>query len=774
LIYYFNESQSSPISGYKVLSIEPSGAAEQTVVATTSGTTPVLVSDFISDEIGQPLIPFGAQRFHIHFLKSNSGNDIEAFAELQLADSTGTLIGSTLTTNVASIGYIDASTPVETLFDVVFPSIVIDPTDRMVVRLYVREASGGSSHNVTFYTEGTSNYSYVVTSLSAPAGDQGPQGPQGPTGTQGVQGSTGAQGVQGVQGPQGFQGFQGHQGDTGAQGFQGTQGFQGAQGTQGFQGDTGAQGATGAQGFQGTQGTQGTQGFQGPTGPQGLTGAQGFQGDQGPTGPQGVQGTTGAQGATGAQGVQGPQGFQGFQGVQGPQGAGTITGSGTTNTLPKFTSSTAIGDSSITDDGTAVIITRSTKSILLNANVSALNVDAEIEITSGMNLFFKLGGSERMRITSGGIVGIAVTPSSWSSSFKALQVGTASLSQNNNTTAYIGSNWVSESGGDKYITTNAAAIYAQNAGAHIWYNAPSGTAGDTMSFTERMRITSGGDTEVRSGNKLNIYRTDNTRAMKLYTTSNECVVDAWEATSEPLMLRSNGTSGRVVIHTNGSERMRITSGGVSVFGYTAAVGTAFSPPVQVKAGAGTGNGFGIISGNNEMAGGLQLTSSGSNSLQITADPDNLRASSEIAFSIDGSQKMVVTSGGNQLIGTTTDNGNRLQVNGNTSIKDARIITNSDNVLNNGTITVSTQGGGFSGFMIVSSTLTVDANFRTATTYSYFGRGTGLTVTQIATANGTGGGQSFTVQNGGSGVIQVTNTSGSTCTIIITLFGSVSP
>jgi hypothetical protein len=260
LIYYLNESQSSPISGYKVLSIEPSGAAEQTVVATTSGTTPVLVSDFISDEIGQSLIPFGTQRFHIHFLKANSGNSIEAFAELQLADSTGTLIGSTLTTNVVLIGYIDAVTPVETLFDVVLPSIVIDPTDRMVVRLYVKELSGGSSHNVTFYTEGTSNYSYVITSLSAPAGDQGPQGPQGPTGTQGVQGSTGAQGVQGVQGPQGFQGFQGHQGDTGAQGFQGTQGFQGAQGTQGFQGNTGAQGATGAQGPQGTQGFQGPQG----------------------------------------------------------------------------------------------------------------------------------------------------------------------------------------------------------------------------------------------------------------------------------------------------------------------------------------------------------------------------------------------------------------------------------------------------------------------------------------------------------------------------------
>jgi hypothetical protein len=53
--------------------------------------------------------------------------------------------------------------------------------------------------------------------------------------------------------------------------------------------------------------------------------------------------------------------------------------------------------------------TRSGKKIELNANVSNLNVDAEIEVTSGMNLYYKLGGSERMRITSGGNVLINTT-----------------------------------------------------------------------------------------------------------------------------------------------------------------------------------------------------------------------------------------------------------------------------------------------------------------------------------------------------------------------------
>jgi hypothetical protein len=79
--------------------------------------------------------------------------------------------------------------------------------------------------------------------------------------------------------------------------------------------------------------------------------------------------------------------------------------------------------------------------------------------------------------------------------------------------------------------------------------------------TERMRITSAGNTEIRSGNILNIYRTDNTRALQLSTTNNECLIDAWAASSEPLMLRSNGSGGRIVFHTNGAEQVRINPDG---------------------------------------------------------------------------------------------------------------------------------------------------------------------------------------------------------------------
>ena len=45
----------------------------------------------------------------------------------------------------------------------------------------------------------------------------------------------------------------------------------------------------------------------------------------------------------------------------------------------------------------------------------------------------------------------------------------------------------------KYIVSDFASQYEQYNGTHVWQTAPSGTAGNTITFTERMRITSNGD-----------------------------------------------------------------------------------------------------------------------------------------------------------------------------------------------------------------------------------------------------------------------------------------
>ena len=77
-----------------------------------------------------------------------------------------------------------------------------------------------------------------------------------------------------------------------------------------------------------------------------------------------------------------------------------------------------------------------------------------------------------------------------------------------------------------------------------------------------------GNVTVQSGSILAINRTDNTRALQLYTTANECVINSWEATSEPLHIRSFGSGGRIQFFTNGSEHIRLTSAGNTGFGLT--------------------------------------------------------------------------------------------------------------------------------------------------------------------------------------------------------------
>jgi hypothetical protein len=103
----------------------------------------------------------------------------------------------------------------------------------------------------------------------------------------------------------------------------------------------------------------------------------------------------------------------------------------------------------------------------------------------------------RATLDSSGNLGLGVTPSAWGSSYTALQLktygsiydlnagycGQASNAFNN------GTNWI-------YRTSNFATRYEQYVGstnAHSWYIAPSGTAGDPITFTQAMTLDASGN-----------------------------------------------------------------------------------------------------------------------------------------------------------------------------------------------------------------------------------------------------------------------------------------
>jgi hypothetical protein len=98
-----------------------------------------------------------------------------------------------------------------------------------------------------------------------------------------------------------------------------------------------------------------------------------------------------------------------------------------------------------------------------------------------------------MTIDASQNVGVGVTPSAWRSINKALQVGTVSNISNIDATVNsgvdIGYNYFFNSGGNAiYLINAASSYYRQQGGNHFWNTAASGTAGNTISFTQSLAV----------------------------------------------------------------------------------------------------------------------------------------------------------------------------------------------------------------------------------------------------------------------------------------------
>jgi len=107
--------------------------------------------------------------------------------------------------------------------------------------------------------------------------------------------------------------------------------------------------------------------------------------------------------------------------------------------------------------------------------------------------------TERLRITSGGQIGVTKTPKEWYNSYKTIQLLNAGyiVGSTDNSFVAIGANNYLDTGGTYDYTNSdfASQLYQVN-GELIYRNASSGTADNAITWSERLRIASDGATKV--------------------------------------------------------------------------------------------------------------------------------------------------------------------------------------------------------------------------------------------------------------------------------------
>ena len=175
---------------------------------------------------------------------------------------------------------------------------------------------------------------------------------------------------------------------------------------------------------------------------------------------------------------------------------------------------------------------------------------------------FSEGGVEAMRLDSAGNMGLGVTPSAWDATYKVLQIGGNPLISGTDQALALTSNAYYNSGW-KYVTSGRNAAYYEvnkaNGGIHAWYTAASGTAGNTITFSESMRIDSSGNVGIGTSSpsaKLDVNGNIAGGSVNVF------------GTSTPANGINNVTTNALGFFTNSTERMRIDSSGNLLVGTT--------------------------------------------------------------------------------------------------------------------------------------------------------------------------------------------------------------
>ena len=182
--------------------------------------------------------------------------------------------------------------------------------------------------------------------------------------------------------------------------------------------------------------------------------------------------------------------------------------------------------------------------------------------------------SSLLLLDNAGNLGLGVTPSAWYSSFKVFETTGGS---------FIGSGGGAIVASNTYLNTSASFIYKANGyatyydgnvsatGAQAWYNAPTGTAGNAITFTQAMTLDASGNLGIGATSSLSPLTIERSGG-----TSSEIKLNQTGGSGRDFRIASTGSGygsvGNLIFYdaTASAERVRIDSSGNLLFAKTTA------------------------------------------------------------------------------------------------------------------------------------------------------------------------------------------------------------
>ena len=137
--------------------------------------------------------------------------------------------------------------------------------------------------------------------------------------------------------------------------------------------------------------------------------------------------------------------------------------------------------------------------VITTANVATANITTSQILNYGTaNSVVYLNSSKAATADTGlqfdgSNLGLGVTPSAWGSGYTPIQGLGYSLYSGNTVQTRLSANEYFSSTASTYRVNGAAALYQQAGGVHSWHYAASGTAGNTISFTQAMTLDASGN-----------------------------------------------------------------------------------------------------------------------------------------------------------------------------------------------------------------------------------------------------------------------------------------